>query len=261
MERTASFANSSSLVGAAAEKPRVRSQALLSKAELEMLRASGCEVGFDPVQHGWVPLNLIDDIDPSALWDVLVANQSVDQLCKRHGTRSAAQQPQITFRRWQAQDLAQYKALLDDPDVWALLPESYPNPLTDDLAASLIELSNETGHHHVRAVLADGVPVGQVRIVFAPSDQACGDAEISYWLGSDHWGCGIGARMVAAYVEEVAARFPSMTTLIARIHRDNTASARIVRKAGFQKTGVADKDTNIEVYRTRLVGKPVEKAG
>lgn len=261
MEVKASLQNVSMREGAAARKRRVRSQALLSKAEFEMFRAAGCEVGFDPVQHGWVPLNSIDDIDPSALEDVLVANYSVDRLYKRRGTRSAAQQPQITFRRWQAQDLAQYKALLDDPDVWALLPEPYPNPLSDDLAASLIELSNETRHHHVRAVLADGVPVGQVRIVFAPGDQAREDAEISYWLGRDHWGCGIGARMVAAYVEEVSAHFPSITMLIARIHRDNTASARIARKAGFQKTGVADQDPNIDVYRIRLGGKLVETAG
>jgi RimJ/RimL family protein N-acetyltransferase len=48
--------------------------------------------------------------------------------------------------------------------------------------------------------------------------------------------------------------------LIARIHRDNTASARIARKAGFQKTGVADKDPNIEVYRIRLDDELAENA-
>ncbi|AOL22422.1 Protein N-acetyltransferase, RimJ/RimL family [Erythrobacter litoralis] len=156
------------------------------------------------------------------------------------------------FGRWQAQDLAQYKALLDDPYVWALLPEPYPDPFTDDLAASLIELSNETKHHDVRAVLADGVPVGQVRIFFAPADSVRESAEVSYWLGRDHWGCGIGARMVAAYVEEVTARFPSITMLIARIHRDNAASARIALKAGFHKTNVDDQDPNIEVYGIQL---------
>jgi len=261
MTYTENFFGTSDLKNGPANQLRVRSHALLSKEELAMFRTSGWEVGFDPVQHGWVPLNSIDDIDPSAPQDVLGTNHCFDRIYRRQGTRSAGQQPQITFRQWQAQDLAQYKALLDDPDVWELLPEPYPNPLSDDLAASLIELSNEAGHHHVRAVLLDGVPVGQVRIVFAPSDEAFEDAEISYWLGRDHWGCGIGARMVAAFVEEVSARFPSITVLSARIHRDNTASARIARKAGFQKIGVADKDPNIDVYRIRLGCRSAESAG
>jgi len=230
----------------------LRSQALLSKAQFEMFKASGREVAFDPLQQGWVPLNCIDDIDESALQDFMTADDSVVRLGMPQESRASVREPLITFRRWRTQDLAQYKALLDDPHLWALLPEPYPDPFTDDLAASLIELSNETKHHDVRAVLADGVPVGQVRIVFAPADSVRESAEVSYWLGRDHWGCGIGARMVAAYVEEVTARFPSITMLIARIHRDNAASARIALKAGFHKTNVDDQDLNIEVYGIQL---------
>jgi RimJ/RimL family protein N-acetyltransferase len=261
MEHKAIFQDAAVSVGAIPNHARIRSDALLSKAELETFRASGQTVGFDPAQQGWVLLNSIDDIDPSAPPAVLSANHSVVQLYGRYVTGTTAQKRQITFRPWHAQDLPRYKALLDDPDVWAILPEAYPNPLTDDLARSLLELSNETGHHIVRAVLLDGVPVGQVRIVFAPGDPAREDAEISYWLGRDYWGLGIGARMVSAYVEEVVARFPSITTLIARINRDNTASARIARKAGFQTTGVADQDPKIEVYRLRLNAGLAENAG
>jgi RimJ/RimL family protein N-acetyltransferase len=238
-----------------------RSQALLSKKELKACRSTGLRVGFDPVQQAWVLLDFVDDIDPSATDDVVVPNHSVVQLNKRRGPRSSKHSPEITFRQWRVQDLPCYKALLDDPDVWELLPEPYPDPLTDDLAKSLIQLSNETGHHDVRAVLVDGEPVGQVRIVFRPDDPARENAEISYWLGRHHWGLGIGARMVGAYVEEVAARFPSIATLMARIHRENTASVRVAQKAGFHNTGVAEHDPNIEVYSMQLAAGLAENAG
>ncbi len=218
---------------------RMRSEGVLTAQEISFCRDRGFELAYDPMQIGWVPAGAVDDFHFSA----------------RPKRRATARMPQINgiqaqlgLRAWEPSDVAAYRALLDDRDVWAHLPEAYPDPLTEETAAALIELSNASNHHSVFAVLRDSVPVGQVRLLYDVDEADAGTAEISYWLGKQYWGKGIGTKIVARFSSRCFADNPGITRLLAKVHRDNAGSAAVLRKAGYECIGTDPKDTEREVF-------------
>lgn len=200
--------------------------AVLDEARLAELRKQGVPLAYDAAQNGWVPLQPFAAVDDA-----------------------------MTLRPWRAEDAAVFTALLDDPAIWRWLPDPYPDPLTEDLAADLIALSNAAPHHLVRAVEHDGVPVGQVRLAFAPGDTRQAEGEVSYWLGRAHWGAGLGRRMVAQFVAQVLADRAGLQALFARVHRDNSASAKVLQHAGFHAVGPAPDDATILLFRRSRDGQ------
>ena len=187
---------------------RRRSEGPLDGGELALARAQGVALAYDPAQAGWVPATCRDDLAPPL------------------GAPLA-----LAFRPWEEADAPAFRALLDDPEVWRFLPESH-RPLSEDDARALIALS-AAPHHEVRAVLADGRPVGQVRLLRGPE----GEAELSYWLGRGHWGRGLGSALVARAAARAFADHPRLRALTARVHEGNPASARALEKAGFAEEG------------------------
>lgn len=186
--------------------------------------AAGLPLAYDPAQTGWVPLGAIDDFHARAL------------------VPSAA--ARLSFRPWRSGDIDRFHALLDDPEVWAFLPQRYPAPLSRANAAALIDLANASPHHMVHAVLHRGAPIGQARLEFAGQ----GRAEISYWLGRAHWGRGFGRDLVRAYTAFAATEAGDIHTLFARTHRKNTASRRAVHAAGYAFDGPDPQDPALDLF-------------
>lgn len=199
---------------------RLRWQGVLRAADRDWCRQNGVALAFDPAQAGWVVAPEGGFIDDAPECDAPLSHAAG-----------------LALRPWGAADLPAFRALLDDPQVWRHLPEAYPAPLTDSMAADLIAVSGMGGHHAVRAVTLAGAPVGQVRIAF---DQDGTRAELSYWLGRAFWGRGIGRRMVARAVIWAFAGTPALRELTARVRPENAASARALRAAGFTATGQRD---------------------
>jgi RimJ/RimL family protein N-acetyltransferase len=183
--------------------------------------ADNARCAFDPVHQAWIDADRADDIDPDSS-DPLRA--APDTLALRG----------LMLRPWSKVDAPAFRAILDDPAVWAHLPDPMPHPLDDHVAARLIGLANGLDSHVVRAVLWDGVPVGQVRLDFGIGN-ASEVAEISYWLGRAHWGQGFGRALVTAAARRAFARLPGLLRLVAKVHPDNPASARILGRGGFRR--------------------------
>ena len=218
-----------------------RSDGPLTAQQLEWCRTNGVALAYDPAQIGWVIADARDDLG------IGVADRTAPPAYA--GTEGA-----LRFRPWQPEDVPRFTALLDDPEVWRHLPEPYPDPLTQAQAQDLIDLSNAATHHLVRAVELSGTPVGQVRLAHEPGAEGGAEAEISYWLGRAHWGRGLGAIMVARFTEQCFKDRPDLTSIFARVHRENTASARLLEKAGYHAEGAAPDDPDIVVFRRRRAG-------
>lgn len=167
-------------------------------------------VGFDPTRLGWITVGA----DPG-------------QGGTEHDTPKTT--AAVTLRPWRAEDRDAYRALLDDPALWVTLPEPYPNPVTPALADEMITLSNGSPHHTVRAVIADGQPVGQVRLQYPAECERVPVPELSFWIGRAHWGKGYASAAVRAMIDEHA----QGATLTARVLAGNAASRRILWRAGF----------------------------
>ena len=213
-----------------------RSAGILDSEDIAFCRANGIALAFDPVQQGWVTLDCQDDLRLAHL-------RHLDN----RETRLAASR--FTFRRWRPDDLPVYVALLDDPEVWAYMPEDYPDPLDEDTARVLIEISAAQGHHDVCAVEHDGAVVGQARLAFPEKSRDRDTAEISYWLGRAHWGRGLGSEIVALFTDRSFRTWPSLRELYALVHEDNAASMRVLEKAGYRPSGHSRKDPALRMFR------------
>ncbi len=207
---------------------RSRWDGVLSAEEFAYCRANGIALGYDTAQIGWVLL----DSDPD---EALVARASGDDdRPRQHVMRSPAG---ITFRRWSDHDVSAHRAILDDRAMWEYLPESYPEPFTDDTSRDLIALANAEIGHDVVAVEVDGELVGQCLVRFDPLSARPYTAEVAYWLGREHWNRGLMSRVLPAFVDRCFDIQP-VDELYAWIRPANVASARVAERSGFQRESI-----------------------
>lgn len=212
---------------------RLRSEGPLNAAEIAWCKANDVELGYDPVQQGVVPLHCIDDI---------VGTEGAATGSRRLGQSAP---DQLIFRRWRATDADIFARLLGNEQVWRYLPERFPGALDRASALDLIALSNEADHHDVYAVACRGEVVGQARLLFDVAAEVRETAEISYWLGEPYWGQKLGSRIVADFTRDSFSRWPDLRSIVARVHKQNHASARVLMKAGYR----AEPDTPSDAWR------------
>ena len=86
------------------------------------------------------------------------------------------------------------------------------------------------------AIACHGEAVGGCGIHGGSGALRC-NAEIGYWLGQAHWGCGIGSR-VAQLLTDLAFQRPDITRVFAPVHADNPTSVRVLQKCGFEREGL-----------------------
>ncbi len=184
-------------------------------------------LAYDPVHLSWIDVKRPDDLHHGADPFAPSAGDTADAL-------SAAR---LDLRAWTPPDLPALRALLDDPLVWAHLPEPFPSPLDDATARALITAAGSMPHQATRAVLQSGQPIGQLRLEWAPGAPPAmlREAELSYWLGRSHWGKGLGSAMVAGAVTRAFANLPALLRMTAKVRAENPASARLLTKAGFTR--------------------------
>jgi RimJ/RimL family protein N-acetyltransferase len=80
----------------------------------------------------------------------------------------------------------------------------------------------------IRAIVCDGQVVGSVS-----SYEESGKPEVTYWIGSAHWGKGIATRALATFLAQANTTRP----IYARVAKDNLGSRRVLEKCGFQVIG------------------------
>jgi len=80
----------------------------------------------------------------------------------------------------------------------------------------------------IRTIVWDGKVVGSVS-----SYVESGKPEVTYWIGSAHWGKGIATRALTAFLAQVNTTRP----IYARVAKDNLGSRRVLEKCGFQVIG------------------------
>lgn len=177
--------------------------------------------GYDPKGIAWI------DPDRAPVCD----HRDADPL---RGAGDSLAACGLALRPWRPRDAPALASLLGDARVWTHLPEPYPGPLDPTSAAELIRIAAAPGMHLVRAVIRDGLPIGQVRLEFVQGLEAGGGtAELSYWLGHAHWGRGYGRALVASATGRAFARIPGLLRLTAKVLPSNAASHRVLEETGF----------------------------
>jgi aminoglycoside 6'-N-acetyltransferase len=104
----------------------------------------------------------------------------------------------------------------------------------------------------VFVVESDGEPVGFIqRYLLADNPEwaaAIGIQEgagIDYYIGQEPLtGRGLGSRAIAQFAEETFARHPTVNLIVAAPQQDNVASWRALEKAGFERIGQGQLDSD-----------------
>lgn len=155
------------------------------------------------------------------------------------------------LRPWRSDDLDVYRRLLSDEELWTFLPEDFPGELDEEAALGLIAHSNEAPHRHeVFAVEHDGRVVGQVRLQF-DSDPHPDTAEISYWIGREHWGRGFASAIVRLFTFESFRAHEDVDRIFARVLQGNDGSLKVLERGRYR----------YETYRPRAIEKGGEPLG
>jgi RimJ/RimL family protein N-acetyltransferase len=135
------------------------------------------------------------------------------------------------LRPYRVDDSEALQALADDPLVTRWMTAAFPYPYTRADAVSWVahaSLEEPPGNFVIEL---DGAFAGAVGMIPQAGEHA-GTAIFGYWVGRRFWGRGVAtdaARALARY----ALRARGLRRLQASVFAPNTASARVLEKAGF----------------------------
>ena len=140
---------------------------------------------------------------------------------------------EVKVRSWHKDDL---KALLrhaNNPKIAANLRDQFPHPYTRRDGIDFLEYARAQEPESSFAIEFDGEAVGGVGFQMG-RDIARITAEMGYWLSEDLWGRGIATRAVTA-ISDWAFENYKLTRVFAMAFAYNTASIRVLEKAGFER--------------------------
>jgi len=136
----------------------------------------------------------------------------------------------LTYRPIDARDASRITVLAGEWDIarmTARIPHPYSLIDADQWIASIGD------DEFVRAIEHGGELIGAVGLI----QRKPGQAEIGYWIGKPWWGNGFATEAARALMEYCFDEV-GITQLTAGHFVDNPASARVIAKLGFRRTGL-----------------------
>lgn len=143
-----------------------------------------------------------------------------------------------TIREWRLEDKNELAAMLNNKNILNNLRDGLPYPYTINDAEEYITamLSADKIKTFAFAIVADDAVVGSIG-VFRCDNIHSRTAEMGYYIGEPHWGKGFGTsavKQICKYVFENS----DIIRIFAEPFAHNTASCRVLEKAGFQLEGI-----------------------
>lgn len=142
------------------------------------------------------------------------------------------------IREWKLEDSASLAAMLNNKNILNNLRDGLPCPYTVNDAEEYIAamLSADKTRTFAFAIEANNEVIGSIG-VFRCDNIHSRTAEMGYYIGEPYWGKGFGTSAV-----EQTCKYIFEHTDIIRIFAEpfayNTASCRVLEKAGFQLEGI-----------------------
>ncbi|MCB1518795.1 MAG: GNAT family N-acetyltransferase [Hyphomicrobiaceae bacterium] len=137
----------------------------------------------------------------------------------------------LVLRRPDDRDAASLQRLANNYDVHRMLAR-LPHPYTMEHAFEFIHTLSRSETEHAYAITRDEALVGVIGFHFFELDGR-DSIEIGYWLGEPYWGKGYASEAAAALISALFDVAPD-APLMARALADNSASCRVLEKAGFR---------------------------
>ena len=141
------------------------------------------------------------------------------------------------LRKWKLTDAHNLASTISDKRIQDNLRDGLPYPYTDKDAEEFISamLSSNENNVFAFAIVYDGKAVGSIGVYRKENIHRL-TAELGYYLAEEYWGKGImteAVKQVCRYVFDNS----DIVRIFAEPFSFNTASCRVLEKAGFQCEG------------------------
>ena len=138
-------------------------------------------------------------------------------------------------RSWRAGDLDALVHHANNRSIWINLRDRFPHPYSRSDGRQFIRTARKMAPETFFAIAVAGEAVGGIGFVLQHDVERV-SAEVGYWLGEAFWGRGIAPEALAA-VTRYAIERHQLTRLFAVPFAYNTASCRVLEKAGYALEG------------------------
>jgi ribosomal-protein-alanine N-acetyltransferase len=165
----------------------------------------------------------------------------------------------FSLRSWTSADLEALLRHGNDPGIAANMTDAFPHPYTEESGRAFLTMCAGQDPQRILCIDVDGEAAGALGL-HPQGDVYRRNAELGYWLGRAHWGKGIMTEAVGRMVEYGWSTLP-VDRIFARPFGSNTASQRVLQKAGFtlearlvgtfEKNGVREDELIYAVRRAR----------
>lgn len=135
------------------------------------------------------------------------------------------------LRPFEPGDAPSIAELANDRDIWINLRDRFPHPYLLQHAETFVAECAKKDPPTNLAITLDGRAVGSIGVIVG-SDIERVSAEMGYWLGKPCWGRGIATAALKAATQYAIESF-GLTRLFASVLTYNSASARVLEKAGY----------------------------
>jgi RimJ/RimL family protein N-acetyltransferase len=139
------------------------------------------------------------------------------------------------IRSWRHEDVASLVKYANNRKISINLRDSFPFPYPVGDAEDWVRCATEHDPETNFAIAGRKEAIGGIGLRLG-SDVFRRTAEIGYWLGEPHWGKGIATKAVEAFTEFAFSNF-EIERVQAIVYEWNTASARVLEKAGYALEG------------------------
>ena len=138
----------------------------------------------------------------------------------------------FTLRKWNHDDADSLYENANNFHIAKFMTDAFPHPYKIENATAFIEFATTTNTAHIFAIDVEGKAVGGVGL-HLQHDIMRKNAELGYWLGEKYWGQGIITNAVKQMIEFGFTNL-DITRIYARPFHTNTASQKVLEKAGFK---------------------------
>lgn len=139
----------------------------------------------------------------------------------------------LRVRSWRRDDLAALVRHANNPNIACNLRDQFPHPYTRRDGLDYLNFVRAMQLETSFALEYDGEAVGGIGFLLGV-DIARRTAEMGYWLSEQYWGRGLASRAARA-ASDWAFEYYQLTRIFAQVFVHNTASTRVLEKAGFER--------------------------
>ena len=146
---------------------------------------------------------------------------------------------QFLLRPWAITDLDNLVRHANNPSIAQNMMDRFPHPYTKEAGENFINMATAYSPAHLLCIDIDGTAVGGIGLHIG-EDIYRKNAELGYWLAETFWGNGIVTEAVRQMVDYGFRHF-DINRIYARPFGTNSASKKVLEKAGFQLEGSFEK--------------------